>query len=129
VSICAQRIIFFEQKVGPQGLVKRSFYRCAGRTAPKQFFGQGHCCSSAYVRGNELEDLVWRDVQSFLHDPLGVLKQLDSGMQARLANSAEVEKQLGALRDEAGALHEQRASLFRLYRKGSMNEDDLERQL
>jgi DNA invertase Pin-like site-specific DNA recombinase len=116
-------------EVGPQGLVKRSFYRCAGRTSPKQLFGQGHRCSSAYVRGNELEDLVWSDVKSFLHDPLLVLKQLDSGMQARMANSAELEQQLQALRDEAGALHEQRANLFRLYRKGSMNEDDLERQL
>ena len=57
---------------------KREFYyRCNGAHSPAVFSPKGKCCSKA-IRGDELEQQVWIDVETFLRNPDPVLSELQS---------------------------------------------------
>jgi len=55
---------------------KREFYyRCNGAHSPAVYVARGRCQAKA-VRGDQLEQQVWSDVESFLRNPDPVLQQL-----------------------------------------------------
>ena len=87
----------------------RPYYICNGRNWHCKAFGAPGC-PSGHIRAKELEELVWGEVESFLDDPEGVIRELSSLLRQRLGEG------------------EQNA-LYRLFRKGMLPETDLESQL
>ncbi len=61
--------------VGSQGRENVTWYRCGGHTAHRGPL-DGHC-PSAFLRGRDLERLVWADVERFLRNPGEVLADLE----------------------------------------------------
>jgi hypothetical protein len=57
------------------------------------------------------------------------LSELGEKLAQRGGNSVDVEKELARIEAEVAERDSQRAMLFRLFRKGSISESDLERQL
>jgi hypothetical protein len=76
-----------------------------------------------------LEELVWGDIRSFLYNPAEILGQLGAKLQLRLANAEALQGEFHTLEGEIRGLDDQRAGLYRLFRRGNMSEADLERQL
>lgn len=61
---------------------KREFYyRCNGAHFPSIYAGVGRCQGKA-VRGDQLEQQVWADVESFLRNPEPVLQQLHAKLES-----------------------------------------------
>ena len=76
---------------------KREFYyRCNGAHSPAVFSPKGKCCSKA-IRGDELEQQVWIDVETFLRNPDPVLSELQSRLGSQAKGSDQVRVQLAAL--------------------------------
>ena len=80
------------------------------------------------MRAKELERLVWREIEGFLCDPDAVIQELRSQLNMRAVNwGAETElKELLAKQTAADA---ERATLYRLFRRGGISEGDLNAQL
>jgi transposase len=86
-------------------------------------------CPSGYLRAVDAEAAVWEQVRCFLTDPDTVLCELGERLAERGGDAGAVEKELARIEAEVGERDVQRALLFRLFRKGSISEGDLERQL
>ncbi len=114
-------------------LVLKSYYICNGKNASQRRLketGQTSAkCPSGYLRAVDAESAVWAQVRGFLRDPESVLSELGERLAQRGGNSIEVEKELARIEAEVAERDAQRAMLFRLFRKGSISESDLERQL
>jgi site-specific DNA recombinase len=110
---------------------KREFYyRCNGNHGARGLYGgQGKRCPSKGVRGEELEQMVWADVEEFLRKPSVVIERL----QARLRNDANdttrnrerLRRLRGLLEGKAG----ERNKVVGLYRRGLLNDAELDQQV
>jgi site-specific DNA recombinase len=117
-------------EVAANGHMLRTYYRCTGKSALKDLYGQPRKrCDSGHIRGKELEDLVWGDIRSFLYSPEEILNELAAKLELRLVNAEALQGEFHALESEIRALDDQRAGLYRLFRRGNMSEADLDRQL
>ncbi|HWR50338.1 MAG TPA: recombinase family protein, partial [Bryobacteraceae bacterium] len=73
---------------------KREFYyRCNGAHSPSIYSTRGRCESKA-VRGDDLEQQVWSDVEAFLRDPQPVLEQLHERLESEAQGSDQIRRQL-----------------------------------
>ena len=112
------------------GLVLRKYYLCNGKNGSHQSYGKlDKRCSSGHIRALELESLVWQDIAGFLRNPGDVVEKLRTEMLARGADPAKAKAELDRLEKMVAAHDEQRATLYRLLRRGAMSESDLETQL
>src|SRR5580692_10984377 len=58
------------------------YYRCNGNHGARGLFGaNGERCPSKAVRGEELEAMVWADVEEFLRKPSIVIERLQARMR------------------------------------------------
>ncbi len=111
------------------GLLLRPYYVCNGRNAQHRLYGQSKKkCPSGYVRAKELETLVWREVEGFLCHPGDVIAELRANLSARVAHCG-AEKELAELLANQAAADAERATLYRLFRRGGISESDLNAQL
>jgi hypothetical protein len=85
-------------------------------------------CPSGYVRAKELERLVWREIEGFLCDPDAVISELRSQLSARAVNCG-AETELSELLAKQTVADAERATLYRLFRRGGISEGDLNAQL
>jgi site-specific DNA recombinase len=115
------------------GLVLRPYYMCAGKIAThRKSLETGKLspkCTSGHLRGVEAEAAVWEQVKEFIQSPDAILSELAAKLAERGGDAALVEAELARIEAEVAERDAQRAMLFRLFRKGSMSESDLERQL
>lgn len=110
-------------------MVLRPYYVCNGRSAQHQNYGETKArCSSGYVRAVELEALVWREIEGFLNEPESVLAELGVQLNTRAVNGDAVQR-LKRLRGEQAQGDAERATLYRLFRRGAISERDLDAQL
>ena len=112
------------------GLVLRKYYLCNGKNGSHQSYGKlDRRCTSGHIRALELEHLVWADIAGFLREPGEVLDKLRAEMLARGADPTKARAELDRLEKLVGEHEQQRATLYRLFRRGAMSEGDLEAQI
>jgi site-specific DNA recombinase len=106
------------------------YYRCNGKQSARGIYGvNGQRCPSKGVRGGNLEQTIWGDVEAFLRKPSVVIERLQARMRGEASDSAKHRDRLrrlqGLLEGKAG----ERNKVVSLYRKGSLNDGELDRQL
>ncbi len=111
-------------------LVLRKYYLCNGKNGSHQSYGKlDKRCSSGHIRALELEQLVWSDIAGFLKEPGEVIDQLRAELLSRGADPDKAKSELDRLDQLVSGHEQQRATLYRLFRRGAMTEGDLETQL
>ena len=111
-------------------LVLRKYYLCNGKNGSHQSYGKLDTrCTSGHIRAMELENLVWSDIVGFLKEPGEVLEKLRAELLARGADPAKARAELDRLEKLVSEHEQQRATLYRLFRRGAMTEGDLEAQM
>ena len=109
---------------------REAYYRCNGNQGARGLYGaNGERCPSKAIRGEELEQMVWSDVENFLRNP-GVVIELLQGRMRKDANDATKDKERlrrlrGLLEGKAG----ERTKVVGLYRRGRLNDAELDQQV
>jgi len=103
------------------------YYMCNGKN-PARGRIQGRC-PSKFVRGQALEEAVWRDILGFLHDPGSILSQLATHLNNRQAQTRTLEQERVAQSLALSHKEEEKERILDLYRRGRITVADLERQL
>jgi site-specific DNA recombinase len=108
---------------------KREFYyRCNGAHSPSIYAGVGRCQAKA-VRGDQLEQQVWSDVESFLRNPEPVLQQLHAKLESDAQGSDQTRKQVARLEGLLAQKATERSRVVGLYRRGRLTDSDLDAQM
>jgi site-specific DNA recombinase len=112
------------------GKVYHSYYNCNGKTMARYIHGPDAIrCPSASVNGEVVERLVWSDIEGFLRKPGPLLEKLRLNLNERFTDTAAIDRVLGKLQADVAGKEAERASLYRLFRRGGISDADLERQL
>jgi site-specific DNA recombinase len=108
---------------------KREFYyRCNGAHSPAVYMARGRCHSKS-VRGDQLEQQVWSDVETFLRNPEPILQQLHAKLETDAEGSDQIRKQVTRLEGLLAQKATERSRVVGLYRRGRLTEADLDAQM
>jgi len=108
---------------------KREFYyRCNGVHTPALLKG-GPRCTAKSVRGDQLEQQVWADVEAFLRDPGPVLERLQATLEAEAAGSNDLQKKVTRLEGLLAQKSTERTRVVALYRRGRLTDNELDAQM
>ena len=108
---------------------KREFYyRCNGAHTPSVYSKTGRCQAKA-VRGDQLEEQVWSDVESFLRNPEPVLEQLRARLDSDAKGSDQTRKQVTRLEGLLAQKTTERSRMVGLYRRGRLTDAELDAQM
>jgi site-specific DNA recombinase len=111
---------------GTQGRDGAWWYRCGGRKAERgQLEGR---CPSRLVRGEELERLVWADIERFLRDPGEILSELDGHTEREQADAIAAAQAI-TLSHRLDTLQTERSGYVRLAARGSLTDAALDGEL
>jgi site-specific DNA recombinase len=105
----------------------RRYYICAGKRGRVGRL-EGRCWAKN-LNANQVDAEVWTRLEGFLHDPGEALEQLAAESQAEDAAAARWETELTRLRQGLEEKEDERARVLALYRRGRIDEGDLDRQL
>jgi site-specific DNA recombinase len=106
------------------------YYRCNGKQSARGIYGlKGQRCPSKGVRGGNLEETIWSDVEDFLRRPSIVIERLQARMRGEAGDAAKNRERLGRLQRLLEAKAGERNKVVGLYRKGLLNDAELEEQL
>lgn len=97
-------------------------YSCPNRKPPDR-------CPGRSVAAVPLEEAIWRDVSSFAHDPGPVMDDLANALQGGVEREQPLEESLQAVQRAIGGLDLEKQRLVTIYRKGRLDDDELDRQL
>jgi site-specific DNA recombinase len=108
---------------------KREFYyRCNGAHTPSVYAKTGRCQAKA-VRGDQLEEQVWSDVESFLRNPEPVLARLQARLNSDANGLDQTRKQVARLEGLLAQKATERSRVVGLYRRGRLTDADLDAQM
>jgi len=108
---------------------KREFYyRCNGAHTPSVYSKTRRCPAKA-VRGDQLEEQVWSDVESFLRNPEPVLEQLHARLDSDAKGSDQTRKQVTRLEGLLAQKATERSRVVGLYRRGRLTDTELDAQM
>lgn len=82
-------------------------------------------CGSIYHRADDVDALVWQEVERLLTNPQQLQRAAGLGRDAGTTD----EKEIGTSEKELQNLERQQQNLMRLFRKGLADEGDLEKQM
>src|ERR1700681_867941 len=88
----------------------------------------GERCPAKDVNGDDLETLIWADVEGFLRDPGSIIEQLREKLAAEQpigGGAQQVEQFERALEEKAS----ERTRILGLFRRARINEAELDEQL
>src|SRR6202035_2627562 len=109
---------------------KREFYyRCNGTHSPAVYMARGGRCHSKTVRGDQLEQQVWSDVEPFLRNPEPVLQQLHAKLETQGRGSGQSRNQVARLEGLLAEKATEQSRVVSLYRRGRLTETDLDAQM
>jgi site-specific DNA recombinase len=109
---------------------KREFYyRCNGTHSPVVYGAHGGRCKSKSVRGDQLEQQVWSDVEAFLRNPEPVLAQIHARLETESQGSDQTRQQVMRLEGLLAQKATERSRMVALYRRGRLNDADLDEQM
>jgi site-specific DNA recombinase len=108
---------------------KREFYyRCNGAHSPSVYSKTGRCQAKS-VRGDQLEEQVWSDVETFLRSPEPVLQQLHAKLESDAQGSDQTRTQVARLEGLVAQKATERSRVVGLYRRGRLTEAHLDAQM
>ena len=108
---------------------KREFYyRCNGAHTPR-LVQNGQRCAAKAVRGDVLEEQVWRDVEAFLRNPEPVLAQLHAKLESDALGSGEILKRVARLEGLLAQKVAERSRVVSLFRRGRLTDAELDGQM
>src|ERR1700730_15474962 len=90
---------------------------------------RGGRCHSKSVRGDQLEQQVWSDVETFLRNPEPVLQQLHAKLESDAQGSDQTRRQVARLEGLLAQKATERSRVVGLYRRGRLTETDLDAQM
>jgi len=106
------------------------YYRCNGKQSARGIYGvNGQRCPSKGVRGGNLEQTVWEDVEDFLRRPGVVIERLRARMRGEASDSSKNQDRVRRLQALLEAKADERNKVVGLYRKGLLNDAELDQQL
>jgi site-specific DNA recombinase len=106
------------------------YYRCNGKQSARGIYGvNGQRCPSKGVRGGNLEETIWSDVEEFLRKPSIVIERLQARMRGEANDSAKNRDRVRRLHGLLEAKGGERNKVVGLYRKGLLNDAELDQQL
>jgi site-specific DNA recombinase len=103
------------------------YYNCCGRLSAYQDKREAEPGCPA-VQARWLEELVWADVRSFLHDPGEVLERVKEQMAAK-DESDSLEKRRASLTKRLATKQAEKDRYVRLYATGHLDEEELDTYL
>ncbi|MDI6894853.1 MAG: recombinase family protein [Bacillota bacterium] len=103
------------------------YYRCLGNKNVDRRLGQP--CPSKAVRADVLEGIVWEDICEFVRNPGALLGEVEARLSQEPAAREERARELENLARSLARCGEERARLINIYRKGLIDEAELEREL
>jgi site-specific DNA recombinase len=108
---------------------KREFYyRCNGAHTPSVYSTTGRCKSKS-IRGDQLEEQVWSDVDSFLRNPDAVLEQLRAKLEGDAKGPDQIKHQVTRLEGLLAQKATERSRMVGLYRRGKLTDPELDAQM
>jgi len=114
----------------PYKETERIYYSCNGKSQPRGLFGaQGKKCPSKRVNAIVIETAVWKDIETFLHNPGAVLEQLAAQMQIQDGEVERLRDELAKHQQALQALNTEQDTVVTLFRRGRIDEFSLDRQL
>jgi site-specific DNA recombinase len=102
-------------------------YVCNGKLQAERGSVNGKCANRSFY-GRYLEEAVWCDIERFLRDPLDMLDELASELDASTP-AAVAEADRLTLEAALGNFAAQKDRILDLYRRDLITQDDLESQL
>ena len=78
----------------------------------------GRNCTARYVRGDKLEEAVWREVSEVLTNPEVVLQELETQAEAK----SDLEE-ITRLEEKVASLREREKRLVRIYTLGTIDQE------
>jgi site-specific DNA recombinase len=108
----------------------KTYYRCNGRSQARAMYGPNHDqkCPSKALPG-AIEELVWADIESFLRDPGEVIHQVRAELTARQSTLDRTTETEALLQASLEAKEVERGRVIALYRRGRIDDIDVDRQL
>jgi site-specific DNA recombinase len=106
------------------------YYRCNGKHGARGIYSaNGKRCPAKDVNGTFLEETVWTEIEDFLRDPGTVIEQLQRRVAAERNDGNRRQERLVGLEDDLATKITERDRILALFRKGRINEADLDRQM
>jgi site-specific DNA recombinase len=106
------------------------YYRCNGKQNGRGIYGlDGQRCPSKGVRGGNLEQMIWDDVEDFIRRPSIVIDRLQERLRNEATDSAKDRQRLSRLKSLLDAKASERNKVVSLYRKNRLNDAELDKQL
>lgn len=99
------------------------YYRCLGNKNVDRRLANP--CPSKAIRADVLESIVWQDVCEFVRNPGALLGEVEARLSQEPAAREERAREL----ENLARCGEERARLINIYRKGLIDEAELEREL
>ncbi len=107
-----------------------SYYRCPAKYQLGGIYAEkGLKCPSKPVPGQDLEAMVWADIDDYLHNPGDPLEELRARLFGQRAQEASRQAEVGQIEERLHLLNQERDSVLTLYRKGRIDGMMLDRQL
>ena len=103
--------------------------RCRNQGARGLYGAHGERCPSKAVRGEELERMVWGDVEEFLRKPGVVIERLQARMRGEASDAETNRDRLRRLRGLLEGKADERNKVVGLYRRGRLNDAELDQQM
>ena len=108
----------------------RAYYVCNGKSQPRGLYGaQGKKCPSKSVNAQAIEAAVWQDIEGFLRHPGEVLDQFAARVEGQYEEAERLRSELAQRQQALQALDAEKDKVIALYRRGRIDESDLDRQL
>jgi site-specific DNA recombinase len=106
------------------------YYRCTGKVGANGPYGAvGKRCPSKDINGAFLEQLIWEDVEGFLRNPSSLIDRLQQRFAEEESHDGARRERLAGLESTLAAKTTERDRILGLFRKGRIQETDLERQM
>jgi len=103
------------------------YYRCQAKQ-PGRCTEPTTLCPSKSLPGS-VEEEIWSDIEGFLRNPAPVVEELRGILAAQGETQFDRTKELQQIETAVAANAGERARVLTIYRKGWINDDDLESQL
>jgi site-specific DNA recombinase len=111
------------------GANREFYYRCNGTHSPSVYLTPDRKCRAKAIRGDELEQQVWSDIETFLRNPGPVLKQLHSRLELDVKGTEKTRQQITRLEGLLAKKAEERSRVVGLFRRGRLDDKALDEQM
>ena len=106
---------------------KYFYYRCTGSRNSNRTLDRP--CTSKALRADEIEELIWRDIQGFIRNPGDIMEKLEARLKEEKERRKPVEEELIQVEKSIARKKEDRQRVINLYRRGLIGDAEVEEEL